>query len=127
MPRKRRQPPAPEPTTTKPVRPRLEILRWSAVCVASGVLWFISCADFDIWPLAWVAMVPTLFAVERASTRKRAVLFAWIAGFVANAGGFYWITNLLVRFAHLSWPVALFGFALMCVYQALTFALFAYL
>jgi apolipoprotein N-acyltransferase len=91
------------------------------------VIWFLSCADFDIWPLAWVAMVPALFAIERASTRRRAVLFSWIVGIVANAGGFYWITNLLVRFAHLSWPVAIFGFLLMCAYQGLTFALFAFL
>ena len=46
--------------------PRWERLRWIAVCAASGVLWFLACADIDIWPLAWVAMVPTLFAVERA-------------------------------------------------------------
>jgi apolipoprotein N-acyltransferase len=104
-----------------------ESARWTPIAILSGVLWFLACADFDIWPLAWIAMVPTLFAIERASTRRRAVLFSWIAGIVANAGGFYWITNLLVRFAHLSWPVALFGFLLMCAYQALTFALFAFI
>jgi apolipoprotein N-acyltransferase len=90
------------------------------------VLWFLACADFDIWPLAWFAMVPCLFAIERATTMRRAILFAWVTGIVANAGGFYWITNLLVRFAHLSWPVAIFAYALMCGYQALTFALFAW-
>jgi apolipoprotein N-acyltransferase len=106
--------------------PRWERARWIPVCIVSGVLWFLACADFDVWPLAWFAMVPTLFAIERASTVRRAVLFAWIAGIVANAGGFYWITNLLIRFAHLSWPVAGFAFFLMCAYQALTFALFAW-
>jgi apolipoprotein N-acyltransferase len=114
----------PEPQVAAPQR--WERARWLAASVVSGVLWFLACADFDIWPLAWFAMVPTLFAIERASTMRRAILFAWVAGIVANAGGFYWITNLLVRFAHLSWPVALFAFALMCAYQALTFALFAW-
>jgi apolipoprotein N-acyltransferase len=107
--------------------PRWERARWMAVCAGAGVIWFLSCADFDVWPLAWVAMVPTLFAIERASTLRRAILFAWITGIVANAGGFYWINNLLVRFAHLSWPVAIFGFTLMCAYQGLTFALFAWI
>ena len=32
---------------------------------------------------------------------RRAILFGWVAGIVANAGGFYWIINLLIRFAHL--------------------------
>src|SRR4029079_18308464 len=78
-----------------------ERLRWTAVGIFSGVIWFLSCADFDIWPLAWFAMVPCLRAIERASTTRRAVFFGWVTGIVANAGGFYWITNLLVRFAHL--------------------------
>lgn len=106
--------------------PRWERTRWIAVCIASGVLWFLSVADFDLWPLAWVAMVPTLFAIERASTVRRAILFCWVTGLVTSAGGFYWITHLLVRFAHLSWPVAIFACLLMCAYQALTFALFAW-
>jgi apolipoprotein N-acyltransferase len=72
-------------------------------------------------------MVPTLFAIERASTVRRAVLFSWVSGVVANLGGFYWITNLLVRFAHLSWPVALFAFALMGAYQGVGFALFGWI
>ncbi len=122
-PRSRAAGPA-RPEATPP--PRWERARWTAICAVSGVLWFLACADFDIWPLAWFAMVPTLFAIERASTTRRAMMFAWVAGIVANAGGFYWITNLLVRFAHLSWPVAIFGFTLMCAYQGLTFLLFAW-
>jgi apolipoprotein N-acyltransferase len=121
---RRRTPAAARETATAP---RWERAQWLAVCAVAGVIWFLACADFDIWPLAWVAMVPTLFAIERASTVRRAMLFSWITGIVANAGGFYWINNLLVRFAHLSWPVAIFAFTLMCAYQGLTFALFAWI
>jgi apolipoprotein N-acyltransferase len=108
-------------------KPRFERLKWMGFCTVSGVLWFLAAADFDIWPLAWVAMVPAMFALERASTRKRAVLFGWWTGFVANAGGFYWITTLLQRFGKLPLGVAILGFLVLCAYQAVGFALFAWL
>src|SRR5262249_10347891 len=104
-----------------------ERAKYSLVGILSGTLWFLACASFDIWPLAWFAAVPCLFAIERASTVKRAILYSWIAGTVANAGGFYWITKLLTRFAHLSAPVAIFAYLLMCIYQAVEFALFAWI
>jgi apolipoprotein N-acyltransferase len=100
--------------------------RYLLLAVVSGCLWFLACADFDIWPLAWFASVPQLYAIERASSTRRAVLYSWVAGIVANAGGFYWITKLLTRFAHLSWPIAVFAYLLMCGYQAVEFALFAW-
>ncbi len=64
---------------------------WAAVGVAvlSGCLWFLSCADFDIWPLAWIAMVPGIWVIERAPTRRRTLLYGWLIGLVANVGGLY--------------------------------------
>jgi len=95
-----------------------------ALAVLSGCLWFLGCADFDIWPLAYVAMVPAFFAFERAATRRQALLNGWIAGLVANIGGFYWITSLLERFGHLPMPVAILGLILLAAYQAVAFWLF---
>lgn len=116
---RKRKPPRPHPH-------RGERTKYGLLAALSGVLWFISCADFDIWPLAWIAMVPCLHAIERASTTRRAVFYGWIAGLVANAGGFYWITKLLTRFAHLPAPVAIFAYLLMCAYQGVGFAFFAW-
>jgi apolipoprotein N-acyltransferase len=95
------------------------------LCVLSGCMWFLSCADFDIWPLAWIAMVPCLWLIDTAPTRKRAIYYAWLTGVVANTGGFYWVSGLLSRFGHLPVPVAMFGVLLLASYQALVFALFA--
>lgn len=91
----------------------------------SGVLWFLACADFDIWPLAWVAMVPSLVAIERAPTRKLALLCGWTTGIVANLGGFYWIVGLLTRFGHLPLPLGILGLVLLAAYQGTVFLLFA--
>src|SRR6185369_2541903 len=97
---KKRRAPRPQPAPAPAPRPSAvpEYLRGLALATASGVLWFLACADFDIWPFAWFASVPGLYAIERASTMRRGVLFGWFSGLVANAGGFYWITNLLERF-----------------------------
>ncbi|HEY8145282.1 MAG TPA: hypothetical protein VIG06_21520, partial [Kofleriaceae bacterium] len=32
----------------------------AGLAVLSSVLWFLACADWDVWPLAWLAMVPGL-------------------------------------------------------------------
>ncbi|RMH44492.1 MAG: apolipoprotein N-acyltransferase [Deltaproteobacteria bacterium] len=117
----------PDRGTDTAAAPRGSRDRWleAGACVLSGTLWFLSCADFDIWPLAWIASVPSLWAIERAPTRRRALFYGWLTGFVANAGGFYWIANLLVRFAHMPYAVGLLGLVLLSAYQAVVFWLFA--
>lgn len=95
------------------------------LAAASGVLWFVACADFDIWPLAWIAMVPSLFAIERAPTRKLAVMCGWLTGVIANLGGFYWIVGLLTRFGHLPTALGILGLVLLALYQGTVFLLFA--
>jgi apolipoprotein N-acyltransferase len=120
--------PSLEPSSERPVRPP-----WSrrdlvaiGLAVLSGVLWVMACADIDIWPLAWIAMLPALWAIDRAPTTRRALLFGWITGLVANLGGFYWITGLLTRFADFSLPLAALGTFALAAYQALVFLLFAW-
>ncbi len=113
--------------TDKPVpTPQERKAHWKSIglAVLSGCLWFLACADFDIWPLAYIAMFPAFWAVENAPTRKKALFYGWIAGVVANAGGFYWITSLLQRFGHMPLPVASLGLLMLAAYQAVVFWLF---
>lgn len=116
-----KKPPVPDKAAS-----RREHLRFFGLAVLSGTLWFTACADFDIWIFAWFAMVPSLYAIERASTMRRAMVYGWVAGIVANAGGFYWIIGLLERFAKLPWIVAAFLFLLLCAYQATVFLFFSF-
>ncbi|HWM87973.1 MAG TPA: hypothetical protein VNO33_19095, partial [Kofleriaceae bacterium] len=92
----------------------------------SGTMWFLATADWDIWQLAWFAMVPGLIAIEAAPTTRRGILLGWIAGLVTHVGGFYWLTGMLIRFGHVPRPVALLGLLLLCGYQAIVFLLFAW-
>jgi apolipoprotein N-acyltransferase len=96
-----------------------------ALAAVSGAMWFLSGADWDIWPMAWVGIVPVLAAIEAAPTVRRAVVLGWLSGLVANVGGFYWVTGMLVRFGHLPRPLAILGLLLLCGYQAVVFGFFA--
>lgn len=61
-------------------------------------------ADWDIWILGYVAWIPMLAAVE--GTRPRQALFwGWLVGTFTVFWGFFWITELLVKFA--GFPVPL--------------------
>ena len=96
-----------------------------AVSAVTGALMVLATAELDIWPLGWVAVTPLLWAVDRAPTRRRALLCGWTAGLAANAGGFYWIVTLLAGHGGLPLPLAILGLLLLCAYQALVFLLFA--
>ena len=104
---------------------RARVLK-SALALACGVLLFLSCADFDIWPLTWVAVAP-LIAVVLDPDVKRPAWYGFLCGLTANGGGFYWIVGFLERFGHLPFVAAAPIFSLLIAYQAITFALWAWL
>jgi apolipoprotein N-acyltransferase len=92
-------------------------------CV-SGVMLFMSFPTYDHWPLAWVALVPLLVAVQHS---KPWGAFGWgaLMGLVTNVGGFYWIFGLLKDFAKMSDAIATPITGLLCGYQGLLFGFWA--
>jgi apolipoprotein N-acyltransferase len=103
---------------------KLRILK-SLVALGSGVLLFLSCADFDIWPLTWFAIVP-LFVVLLDRRTEKPWFYGLLCGLTANGGGFYWIVGFLGRFGHLPIYAAIPIFLLLIGYQAITFSIFAW-
>lgn len=99
---------------------------WRALLLSalSGCMWFLACTPYNLWLLAWIAMVPALYVVDHASNVRRAGFFCWAAGAVMIGGGFYWIVELLRRFADMPTPLARFVFLLFCGYQGITFLFF---
>src|SRR5690606_3103289 len=98
---KARGKPAPRPSWREAAAgtERASLLIGVVAAALSGSMWFLASADIDIWPLAYVAMVPALWVIDAAATRRRALLYGWVAGLVVNLGGFYWIIDLLTRHA----------------------------
>ncbi len=93
-----------------------------ALAAGAGVLWFTSAPTFDLWILAWIAMVPAMAAIESARTVRGAFLYGWVAGLTTNLGGFYWLAGTFTRFVDAPWPLAAIALVAICAWQALIFA-----
>ncbi len=88
--------------------------------VASGALWAMSYPGFDVWPLAWVAFVPLLIALEvGALPTRRGFLCGWLCGFVANFIGHYWLVEMLQKFSGFPTPLCIFFAAGITAWQGL--------
>jgi apolipoprotein N-acyltransferase len=92
----------------------------------SSVLLFLSVPTFGLWPLMWVALVPQILVALDAPTHKKAFLYGWLTGTVANAVAFYWMDGLLERFGHMPALEALPIMLLLVGYQGLAFAIFSW-
>jgi apolipoprotein N-acyltransferase len=97
-----------------------------ALSVLAAVLLFLSAPTFNLWPLMWVALVPQLHVALGASTPKRAFLYGWLTGVVANTVAFAWMRGLLERFGHMPAIEAIPIMLLLTTYQGLEFALFSW-
>jgi len=90
----------------------------------SGCLWFLAVTPFDLSALAWVAAVPMFMAIERTASFRRALLLGWWAGVVETGGGFYWLIDVMRRFADFPWIGAAAVFLLFCATRAIIFLFF---
>ena len=90
----------------------------------SGCLWFLAVTPFDLSFLAWFAAVPMFLAVDRAPTFKQALFLGWWAGVVETGGGFYWLMEVMQRFAEFPWWAAALVFLVFCATRATIFLLF---
>lgn len=88
----------------------------------SGALYFLGFVGFGYFPLTWICFVPVLLAIREVSP-KRALLIGAVFGAVTNGGGYYWVVHLLQEFANLALPLAVLGYALLCIYQGFLLAL----
>ncbi|MDB6098479.1 MAG: apolipoprotein N-acyltransferase, partial [Gammaproteobacteria bacterium] len=95
-----------------------------ALCTLSGCLWFLAVTPFDLSVLGWIAAVPMFIAIERAGNLRRALFLGWWAGLIETGGGFYWLIDVMRRFADFPWVGAAAVFVLFCATRAIIFLLF---
>lgn len=84
--------------------------------VLSGLLYFLAFPGMDMWPLAFVALVPLIIAL-RGQPPKRALLLGWTAGFTMTMTGFYWLLEMLEVFSGFPTALCLVFMAILCAYQ----------
>jgi apolipoprotein N-acyltransferase len=95
-----------------------------ALSTLSGCLWFLAVTPFDLSALGWIAAVPMFMAIERAGSWRRALFLGWWAGLIETAGGFYWLIDVMRRFADFPWVGAAMVFLLFCAARAIIFLSF---
>ena len=99
------------------------------LAVVGGTMAFLGFAGFDIWPLAFVAFVPMLFAIDRA--RKfggwSALLVSLTFGFTMDWGGHYWLVEMLKSFSGFSVPMCIFFASILILYTGGSLGFFGWL
>lgn len=58
----------------------------------------LSCPDYDLWWLGFFAWIPFFAAIEGLAPRQ-ALGYGWLIGCSTVLWGFFWLTELLVKFA----------------------------
>ncbi len=92
--------------------------------ILSGALLALSLPKPDLYPLAWVALVPWLYLLGSGSTLKQTLSISYSAGLIFFAGTFYWMAETMVIYGGLSIPLGVGVGALFVVAYALYFVLF---
>jgi apolipoprotein N-acyltransferase len=91
----------------------------SGALIASCFLWF------DLFPLAWVAFLPLLWALGQTATGREAARIGLVAGLSTNLPAFYWLVYTIHVFGGFGYPLALLFYAVLSLYSALQFVVFA--
>ena len=95
-----------------------------AAAALSGVLMFLSFPKFGNGLIAWFALVPLFYALN-GETPSQGFKSGFIAGFVAHAGIFYWISFVVVDYGHLPLYVGIMVMLLLSAYLSIYTACFA--
>lgn len=90
--------------------------------VISGILLVLSFPGFDIWPLAWIALIPLFFALK-GKNLKQSFLIGLICGLVAYLGFLRWMPFSIF---HLSgfWFLSIMVWFLASLYPAFSVGIF---
>jgi apolipoprotein N-acyltransferase len=97
----------------------------------SAALLIVSFPDFDLWPLAWIALIPLLLVIARRPKALPAFLVGWLFGTVFFFGSCYWLTYSIIHFGGFSpivaYPMLMPGAVVLGVFPAAFAALLAHL
>lgn len=73
-----------------------------SLVIASALLLILSFPDFELWPLAWIGLVPLLVVISRPVKPTRAAMLGWLWGVVFFYGTCWWLTYPMIHYAHIS-------------------------
>lgn len=115
--------PHPRMSTEPAARASAPALAEVSLVIASALLLILSFPDFDLWPLAWIGLVPMLVVIARPLKAARALLLGWLWGVVFFYGTCWWLTYPMIHYAHISawlaYPLLLLPIAFVALFPAL--------
>ena len=89
-------------------------LKSVGLALLSAILQILTFPDFELWFLAWFALVPLLIAVDREKESfARSFVTGWVFGIVFFFGTCWWLTFAPITYA--GFPALLAYFLLFCV------------
>ena len=94
------------------------------LAVLSALLLFLSFPNSNLFPFAWVAMVPFFIALTRATDWKSAFWIGYLTGFLFFAG---LLPAIIILYPYANIFATMVGYLLLVGYTALYFAVFAVL
>jgi apolipoprotein N-acyltransferase len=80
-------------------------VEWAAAA-ATAILLILSFPNFELWFLAWVALVPLMVVIAQRPAPARAFLLGWTAGTGFFYGSCYWLTYSMIHYGGLPTIVA---------------------
>lgn len=81
----------------------------AVLAIISAVLLILAFPDFDLWFLAWIALVPLFFALEREKdSALKSFLTGWTFGVTFFFGTCWWLTFAPITYAGLPAPLIYF-------------------
>ena len=113
------------------VRASVPTLAEVSLAIGSALLLVLSFPDFDLWPLAWIGIVPLLVVVARSQRASSAFLLGLLWGAIFFYGSCWWLTYAMIHYGHvpgwLAYFLLLFPVVLVAVFPALACAFVAHL
>ena len=79
----------------------------AALAALSAILLILAFPDFEFWFLAWVGLIPLLWAMDREKdSAARGFVLGWLWGFVFFTGTCWWLTFAPITYAGFPWALA---------------------
>src|SRR5919112_5338784 len=78
---------------------------WGAAA-ASTLLLIFAFPNFELYPLAWIALVPLLVIIARRSSPLGAFILGWATGSVFFYATCYWLTYSMIHYGGVPTVVA---------------------
>src|SRR5215510_9019903 len=77
--------------------------RWEAAMAAgSAILLILAFPNFGFWWLAWIGLIPLLFAVATASRKRTAFILGLTWGTIFFYGTCWWLTYPMIHYGGMS-------------------------